>query len=118
MDVVVKIEGVQADELRRIETAVREELEEQGVQVDRSVTEVEQGALGAMEVLQFFGENVMLPVLVQALYDHIVQRLREPDGAALKVHAIRTDLPDGTRRSELSLEGEAKEVATVLKELR
>ncbi|WUD70266.1 hypothetical protein OG937_46025 [Streptomyces sp. NBC_00510] len=118
MDVVVKIEGGRADELRRIETAVREELEEQGVQVDRSVTEVEKGALGAMEVLQFFGENAMLPVLVQMLYDHVVQRLREPDGAALKVHVIRTDFPDGTRRSELTLEGEAKEIATVLKELR
>lgn len=117
MDIVVTIEGGQPDELRRTETAVREELEEQGVQVDRSVAEVEQGALGAMEVLQFFGENVMLPVLVQALYEHFTQRLRDPDGAALKVHAVRVDLPDGTRRSEITLEGEAKDVATVLKDL-
>ncbi|WP_330231649.1 hypothetical protein OHA40_03615 [Nocardia sp. NBC_00508] len=118
MDVVVKIEGGRADELRRIETAVREELEEQGFQVDRSVTEIEQGALGAVEVLQFFGENVMLPVLVQALYDYVVYRLREPDGDTVEVHAIRTDLPDGTRRSELTLVGEAKGVAAVLEELR
>ncbi|GAB2996451.1 hypothetical protein LWP59_18465 [Amycolatopsis acidiphila] len=117
MDIVVTIEDGQPDELRRIETAVRDELQEQGVQVDRAVTEVEQGALGALEVLQFVGENVMLPVLVQALYDYVVKRLREPDGDALKIHAARTDLPDGTRRCELTVEGEAKEVAAALEEL-
>ncbi|QUQ68317.1 hypothetical protein [Kutzneria sp. CA-103260] len=118
MDVIVTIESGRDNELRRIETAVRSELQGQGIQIDRAVTEIKQGGLGVLEVLQFVGENVMLPVLLQALYDYVVKRLREPDGDTLKIQAVRTDLPDGTRSCELTVEGDAKEVAEVLKELQ
>ncbi|MFD7838666.1 hypothetical protein [Streptomyces sp. NPDC059761] len=118
MDVVLKIEGGRADELGSLEKAVKTELRAQGVRTVRTVSEVEQGALGAVEVLQFVGENVMLPVLLQSLYDYVTQRLREPKRTNLKFQAVRTDLPDGTRRTELTLEGEAKDVAAALKELQ
>ncbi|WBB69080.1 hypothetical protein [Micromonospora sp. WMMD812] len=118
MEVVVKIEGGRADELGSLERAVKTDLRAQGVRTVRTVGQVEQGALGAREVLQFVGESVMLPVLLQSLYDYVTQRLREPRRANLKFHAVRADLPDGTRRTELTLEGEAKDVATALKELQ
>jgi hypothetical protein len=117
MDIAVQIADGQADELRRIDTAVRAKLQAHDVQVDRVVAELEQGALGVSEVLQFLGENVLLPVVVQALYDHVSKRLRQPGGDDLKVVLTRTDLPDGARQAHLTLEGEARDVAAVLKEL-
>ncbi|MEU4117817.1 hypothetical protein AB0F71_25395 [Kitasatospora sp. NPDC028055] len=118
MDVVVKIEGGRPDELGSLENALKTELRTLGIRTVRTVGEVDQGALGAVEVLQFVGENVMLPVLLQSLYDYVTQRLREPRRMNLKFQAVRTDLPDGTRRTELTMEGEAKDVAAVLKELQ
>ncbi|WP_186356573.1 hypothetical protein [Streptomonospora sp. PA3] len=118
MDVVLEIEGGRTDELHIAELAVREKLEEQGVQVDLTAREVEQGALGGLEVLQFFGENLLLPVLVQMIYEYVTQRLEEPDGSDLKAYLVRTELPDGARRTEITLEGEAKDVSAILKELK
>lgn|SRR4051812_30971661 len=118
MDVVVEIEGGRADELGSLEKALKAELRTQGIRTVRTVGEVQQGALGAVEVLQFVGENVLLPVLLQSLYDYVTQRLREPRRVNLRFHAVRTDLPDGTRRTELTLEGEAKDIAAALKELQ
>ncbi|GAA0479503.1 MULTISPECIES: hypothetical protein [Streptomyces] len=118
MDVVVTIEGGRADELGSLERAVKNKLKPQGVRTVRTVSEVQQGALGAVEVLQFLGENVALPIVLQALYDYTAQRLWQPKRADLKIHAVRTDLPDGTRRTELILEGKAKDVTAALKELQ
>ncbi|MEV0601780.1 hypothetical protein AB0I82_21100 [Streptomyces sp. NPDC050315] len=118
MDIVVNIEGGRADELGSLERAVKNKLKAQGVRTVRTVSEVEQGALGAVEVLQFMGENVLLPVFLQALYEYASQRLGQPKRADLKVSAVRTDLPDGTRRTEIVFEGKAKDVAAALKELQ
>jgi hypothetical protein len=118
MDIVLTIDGGRFDELRRIETAIRDELQERDLRVGRAAAEVEPGALGALEVLQFVGENVFLPMLVQTVYDYVVKRLREPDGETVKVLLTRTDLPGGARRCELAIEGNAKEVAAALEELR
>lgn len=118
MDIVVTIEGGRADELGSLERAVKNKLRAQGVRTVRTVSEPERGALGAVEVLQFLGENVALPVFLQVLYEYASQRLGQPKRADLKVHAVRTDLPDGTRRTEIVFEGKAKDIAAALKELQ
>jgi hypothetical protein len=110
MDIVVELEGGQEDELQGLETALREDPGLHRARVSRSAREVEPGALGAEVVLQFLGENVLLPVMLSAIYDHLTARRRTRSGANLKATVIRTDLPDGTRRVELTLEGPASEV--------
>jgi hypothetical protein len=88
------------------------------VRTVRSAGEVAQGALGAVEVLQFLGEDVALPVLLAALQQYVTERLRGPRRGGLRFEAVRTDLPDGTRRTELTMEGQPKDIATALKELQ
>ncbi|MFC7220070.1 hypothetical protein ACFQLX_18145 [Streptomyces polyrhachis] len=118
MRIALSVEGGRDDELEALELAVAEELREEGVRTARSTGEVEPGALGAEEILLFVGTNVLLPVTLTALYDYVKARLRGPQHAGLRFHLVRTDLPDGTRRIELTAEGEAQDVAAVLKELQ
>lgn len=118
MDVTLEIHGGRGDELQIFEAELREDLEEQGIQVDFTVADPEPGALGAMEIITFLTDELMLPVLVQMISDYVSQRIHQPDGADLKARITRTDLPDGTKHTELTVEGSAKDVATVLKELR
>ncbi|MBM7052573.1 effector-associated constant component EACC1 [Streptomyces durocortorensis] len=110
MDILVEIEGGQGDELRVLERALREDPDLYRARVSRSAGEVEPGALGAEAVIQFIGENVLLPALLTAIYDHLTARRRTRSGMDLKATVARTDLPDGTRRVELTLEGPASEV--------
>ncbi|WEH43113.1 hypothetical protein OG233_28345 [Streptomyces sp. NBC_01218] len=117
MRILLSIEGGLADELGTLERTLKQDLRRQGVRSVRTTTEVEQGALGAVEVLQFLGEDVALPTLLAALQQYVTERLRGPRRGGLKIEVARTDLPDGTRRSELTVEGQAKDVAAVLKEL-
>lgn len=118
MRILLSIEGGLADELGTLERAVKDDLRRQGVRTVRTTGEVEQGALGAVEVLQFLGENVALPVVLAALHQYVTDRLRGPRRGGLKFEVVRTDLPDGTRRTELTMEGEPKDVAAALKELQ
>ncbi|MFD4636289.1 hypothetical protein ACFWN2_03175 [Lentzea sp. NPDC058436] len=117
MDIAVRVMDGQADELRRIDTSLRTRLEAHDIQIDRVAEAPRPGDLGVLEVLQFLGENVLIPVVVQALYDHVSKRLRQPGGSDLKVVVTRTDLPGDARRTHLTVEGEARDVAAVLKEL-
>ncbi|MFD7111778.1 hypothetical protein ACFWAF_16465 [Streptomyces microflavus] len=118
MRILLSIEGGLADELGTLERAVKDGLRHRGVRTSRTTGEVEQGALGAVEVVQFLGENVALPVVLAALQQYVTERLRGPRRNGLTFQVVRTDLPDGTRRTELTVEGQPKDIATALTELQ
>ncbi|MFE1951122.1 hypothetical protein ACFW9D_11705 [Streptomyces sp. NPDC059524] len=118
MEVVVSIKGGQGDELGLLERTLKQQLAPQGIRVVRTVSPAPQGALGATDVLQFLGENVALPVLVQEVSAYVKQRFWPARGRQVECELIRTDLPDGTRRTQLIVKGEPKDAAATLKELQ
>lgn len=105
MKIELQLDGGQEDELRQLESVLREEPDLKGARIVRSAGAVPKGALGVETVLLFVGTNVLLPLVLQAVYDHLVRRRRTRSGQTLRATVVRTDLPDGTRRVELAFEG-------------
>ncbi|WP_329096908.1 hypothetical protein OG979_17145 [Actinomadura citrea] len=116
MDIVIELEGGWEDELQQLADALRDESDLGSTRISRPAPEIAPGQLGAETVLQVIGESVLLPILVQALYDHVIRRRRTRSGADLRITITRTDLPDGTRRLEISCDGTASEVMEAARE--
>jgi hypothetical protein len=110
MEIVIEVSGGQDDELARIQDDLHERGGIAGGRVVRSPATIREGTLGVEQILIFAGQNVALPLLVQALYDYLKSRRRTRSAANLKMTLARTDLPDGARRVELTLEGAAEDV--------
>ena len=109
MEVAIEVSGGQDDELEQ----VRDDLLGQDVTRAKIVLgrgTVEDGELGAEQVLMFIGQNVALPLVVQALYDYLTRRRRTTSASRLRITLTRTDLPGDVRRTELTLEGPAHEL--------
>src|SRR4051794_8571902 len=57
----------------------------------------EPGTLGVAEILEFVGSDVLLPVVISAVYDWFKERRDRKRNTTLTVTVMRTDLPDGGR---------------------
>ena len=76
----------------------------------------EPGTLGAAEVLEFIGQDVLLPVVIQAAYDWFQARRRARSGGDTTVTVTLTDSPDGTREVKIEASGTAEDVIAVLRQ--
>ncbi|MEU1607664.1 effector-associated constant component EACC1 [Micromonospora matsumotoense] len=76
----------------------------------------EPGTLGAAEVLEFIGQDVLLPVVIQAVYDWFQARRRARPGGDTTVTVTLTDSPDGTREVKIEASGTAEDVIAVLRQ--
>ncbi|GAB3835739.1 hypothetical protein ACFPIJ_33630 [Dactylosporangium cerinum] len=88
--------GLEAAEPRRGQTAVRSD------------------ELGTAEVVELIATDVLLPMVVQALYDFLSSRVRRGSETA-KIVVTRTDLPDGERRVEITLDGSSEAAVEVVR---
>lgn len=117
MEVAIEVSGGPDNELEQVRDALMGE-DLQGAQVVLRRQAIAEGALGAEEILIFLGQNVALPLAVQALYDYLTRRRRAVNASRLRITLARTDLPDGSRRVEVTIDGPADEVVkAVCKEL-
>lgn len=76
----------------------------------------EPGTLGAAEVLEFIGQDVLLPVVIQAVYDWFQARRGARRGGDTTVTVTLTDSPDGTREVKIEASGTAEDVIAVLQQ--
>lgn len=104
MRVVMEIEG-DGDLIGRLHDSLRDRPDLTRVEVSRGRAEVRPGELGAAQVLAFVASNVMLPLVLAAVYDFFRDRRRARPAERPRVVLIRTDLPGGARRVELDIEG-------------
>ncbi len=117
MQVLIDVSGGQDDELERLLESLQAD-DMVGAKVGLQRQPVRDGSLGAEQVLIFLGQNVALPLLVQALYDYLTSRRRTAAASRLRIVLSRTDLPGGARHTEVTAEGPANEVIqAVRKEL-
>jgi hypothetical protein len=109
MDIVLAIDGGAENELRLIRERLRDmpgldSLDLHEVRVD------DPDKLGAEAMLQFIGEAVLLPLILQSLYDYLRSRRHTRTGENLSLTIVRKDLPNGTRTVKLTLDGPADKV--------
>ncbi|MEU1755527.1 hypothetical protein ABZ436_23100 [Micromonospora matsumotoense] len=76
----------------------------------------EPGTLGVAEVLEFVGQDVLLPVVIQAVYDWFQTRRSARQGGDTTVTVTLTDGPDGTREVKIEASGSAEDVIAVLRQ--
>lgn len=103
--VVVDVDGGAGDVVSQLDGSLRSDPRLAGVDIQRGRAEVRQGDLGGHDVLTFLATDVMLPLVLSAIYDFFKARLRSRPGERVRVRLRRTDLPDGTRQTELALDG-------------
>lgn len=85
-----------------------------GAEVRRLHEEPEAGTLGLLEVVEFVGQDVMLPMLVNAVYDYLKSRMLGTGAGRLEVTMTRTDLPGGERQVQVTAEGSEDAVAKIV----
>jgi hypothetical protein len=104
VNVVVSFHGGD-DAVTELDASLRSNPALADVRVRRGRAEIRPGQLGAGEVLTFLATDVALPVVLTAIYDFFKARRRSRPAEQARVVLTRTDLPDGTRQTELRLEG-------------
>ncbi|MFG2106506.1 effector-associated constant component EACC1 [Micromonospora chersina] len=109
MRVVVDVHG-DDDAVARLHSWLWDRPGLAAVEISRGRGEVGPGDLGAAEVLMFMASDVMLPLILNALYDFFRDRRRSRPSERPRLVITRTDLPDGVRRVELEFEGPAETV--------
>jgi hypothetical protein len=112
--VVVNIDGGGNDVVTQLDGSLRSNPKLAGVEVRRGRAEVRPGDLGVGDVLTFLATDVTLPLVLSAIYDFLKARLRSRPAERVRVGLKRTDLPDGTRQTEMTLEGPADVVVAAV----
>lgn len=110
MRVLVAVEGGGVAVIGQLVDSLRRRPELAQIEIARGRVEVRSGQLGATEVLTFVTSNVILPLVLAAIYDFFRDRRRSRPAERPRVVLTRTDLPDGYRRVELNIEGPQKAV--------
>jgi hypothetical protein len=116
MRVVAEVDG-DADLVAGLESWLRDRSGLAEVELSRGRTEVGRGELGAAEVLAFIASDVLLPLVLDAVYDFFRDRRRSRPAEQPRVVMTRTDLPGGIRRVVLDVEGPAETVVEVAREV-
>lgn len=112
MRVVADVSGAD-DVVAQLDSWLRDTPALAGVEVCRGRGEVGPGELGAAEVLTFVASDVVLPLVLAAVYDFFRNRRRSQPAERPRVLLTRTDLPSGARRVELEVEGPPEVVVNV-----
>ncbi|MFD0579670.1 hypothetical protein [Dactylosporangium darangshiense] len=106
---------VDVDVVAQLDVALRGNPALAGVEVRRGRAGVGAGELGAGEVVTFLATDVTLPLVLNAIYDFFKARRRSRPAERARVVLTRTDLPDGTRRTEMTLDGPAEAVVAAVR---
>ena len=100
-------------ELADLQAFLRQDPRLDDVRLERGRPAVPPGTLGVAEVLEIVATNVGLGLVANALWDYMRTRLRRP---GTRLMLTRTDLPDGTRHTEVDFSGSAEAAEQIVRD--
>ncbi|WP_144420178.1 effector-associated constant component EACC1 [Micromonospora haikouensis] len=115
MRLLIDVRGGESDENRRVVSVLAADPRTRQARVRTIFPPPRPETLGAAEVIEFVGQNVLLPLTVQALYDYLKSRWGGRAGQQISVTITRTDLPDGARHETVSISGDVDAVVAALR---